>query len=384
MILTFLRSSSIGAYKMCPMQYYLSYVLKEPSLPSKAAVLGNVVHKALEALAWVSYWDARGVAEFDEETFGRVTVAEMTPEECCHRAYLHYRELEPTIRWKDSGDKTAEIDRQNWRRKWEQGIHIPLHITKKELDERTSSFSDYAKTQLWTQRALAWEGGAFDPRNQVVIQAEQKFDFTLDEEWAAYRYETPEGVFEGQLGLKGTMDLVVDEGDNCIHLCDYKTGSRKDWGEDDEAKAFKSYKKLIDEAQLLLYFFATCRLFPAAKMVLVTIFYINDGGPVTIAYSERDISRAKAMFRRVFEEIRDCRIPLAKVGKPCFTFCSYGKRSAKNRGDETTCDRFRREVRAKGADQLLYEVGSVASVSLYGSGGGRQAESEKTPSSQGD
>lgn len=379
MIVTFLRSSSIGSYKLCPMQYLMDYSLKLPSLSNKSAVLGNVVHKALETLAWVSYWTARNVDEFEDETFGMVRCSLLTPEECCHRAYLHYRRIEPTIRWKDrSGEFGGEADRDAWRLRLEQGVGtaLDLHLPKSVTDKnRPRGWNDYDFCQWWTLRALAWDGGAFDPRNQNVIQAEQKFDFIIDEPWARYSYETPEGILEGQLGIKGTMDLIVAEepDGSVISVNDYKTGHRKDWGESDDAKAVKSYDKLMDESQLLLYFLATSRLYPDVKCILVNIIYINDGGAFTLAFGPRDIERAKDMLRRVFEEIRETQYPVAKVGKPCYTFCSYGTRSVPKDSDEmTTCRRIMNLVREKGADQVLYEIGNIGAISAYGQGGGRQ------------
>ena len=45
MIVTYLRSSSIGAFSFCEQKYLMSYVLGLPDKQNAKAQLGNVLHK---------------------------------------------------------------------------------------------------------------------------------------------------------------------------------------------------------------------------------------------------------------------------------------------------------------------------------------------------
>jgi hypothetical protein len=331
------------------MQFFLNYSLGLDGKAGKAAALGNVTHKALEVLAWASYHAAKGREEFDEESFGKLRVADITPDWATQRAYAHYQTIEDHIRWNPR--------------------------------------EDLPKLHEWTRRALEWSHGYFDPRNQDVVEPEKRFDIELPFEWAKYHYETPEGVLSGQLGIKGTIDLIIrDKCDQSIvEVIDYKTGRRKDWGIEDERASIKTYDKLAKDSQLLLYFYAAKHLYPEASQIIVTILYINDmelddgtvipGGPFRFAFGPEDEEAALAMLERKFREIRDTQYPEARKGKACYTFCAYGKNS-KNRPDpsRTTCDYFVQQVRDKGSDAVLYEIGSLASLNRYADGGGRKAE----------
>lgn len=352
MITTYLRSSSIGALKLCEMQFYLTYVLGLEAKAGKAAAKGNVVHKSMELLAWQSYYRARGISEFDEESFGRLRTEDITPDLATEMSYGLYKQIESHVKWNDRYDLPECIE--------------------------------------WTRRALLWTDGYFDPRNQIVIQPEQKFDLVIDEPWARYEYDTPEGRFEGQLSIKGTMDLIVQDKHDIdeIECIDYKTGRRKDWGIEDEVEAIKDWRTLMRDSQLLLYYLACRRLYPEKKAVHFTILFINSyqyedergrkvtvpGGPFRMSFDRDSEAEAMAMLREKFEAIKATQKPEAKRGKPCFTFCPFG-RNSKNPPDpsRTTCDYYHDQVRKKGADQVFYEIGSMKSLMRYGSGGGRQA-----------
>ncbi len=76
--------------------------------------------------------------------------------------------------------------------------------------------------------------GLFNPLKREIIWPEKYFDFTIDKPWAHYDYVMADGrKIEGQLGLKGTVDLVCSlDGTRVIELVDWKTGRRKDWATD--------------------------------------------------------------------------------------------------------------------------------------------------------
>jgi hypothetical protein len=105
-------------------------------------------------------------------------------------------------------------------------------------------------------------GGMFNPLNMTIVQPEQYFDFTIDEPWARYAYTLPDGRrLEGQLALKGTVDLIAEENPETLHYTDWKTGMRKDWATGKP----KDWKKLRDDPQLRLYHYALSRLIRTAS-----------------------------------------------------------------------------------------------------------------------
>ena len=51
MIICYHRSSSLGTFEMCQMKYFFQYVLGQKDKTNKKAVLGTVVHRAMQILA---------------------------------------------------------------------------------------------------------------------------------------------------------------------------------------------------------------------------------------------------------------------------------------------------------------------------------------------
>jgi hypothetical protein len=336
LIITFLRSSSYGAHKICPLSYYLNYTLGIRSPSGKAAAKGNIVHKALEVLAWQSYHRERGNATFSEETFGELVTDEVSPDVMVDRSYAYYKGLEPQIRWNDR--------------------------------------LDYRDCRDWTHLALDSWGGRFDPRKLKVITPEKKFDFVLDEPWARYRFDTPEGVVEGQLGLKGTIDLITEDRHDpqVYEVIDWKTGQRRDWSVEDESKATKGYADLARDFQLNLYFLAMAREYPAVETFVTTIVYIRSGGPYRLYFDRSDLPRIRRQIREKFEEIRDTPTPKPRFTKACSTFCHYGKTASERDPSRTLCQFFQDELRRCGTDAVTAEHGKPGAYSAYGDGGGRR------------
>lgn len=336
MIITFLRSSSHGAHKICPLSYYLNYTLGLRSPSGKAAAKGNVVHKALEVLAWQSFHRAAGNATFTEETFGEIETESITPWWAVKESYEHYKKAEPHVRWNDR--------------------------------------YDYKDCQEWTELALRSWGGRFDPRNLKVVCPEKKFELTLEEPWAHYEFDAPEGRIAGQLGLKGTIDLIVQDKHDprVFEIIDWKTGQRRDWSIEDEEEAIKDYDDLQKDFQLGLYFLAMCDAYPEVETFLTTIVYIRYGGPYRLYFDRSDLPRIKRQIRAKFEEIRDTTTPRPRFTKACTMFCHYGKTQSPHSPGKTICRHFLDELRSKGTDAVTAQYGVPGAYSAYGDGGGRK------------
>ena len=331
LIVTYIRSSSYNAESICQNSYFLSYVLGIRSLSGKAADMGNVVHKAMELFARQKQCWQAGTEGYEDENFGYLKAADINDEMAVDISYKYYSEMSPHLTWTKADLKTCHG---------------------------------------WTAKAVQLNDGMYDPRKQDVVEAEQKFDFVIDKPWAAYEYELGGEIIKGQLGIKGTMDLVVRDGPNDIHVIDYKTGQRKDWAKDGNDK--KTYKELRYDPQLCIYHYATCMLFPEAEDITMTIYYINDGGPFTFFFEKKDMEFTESILQKKFDRIRNTKVPNLRVSYRCTKFCYFGKNMSEQDPTKTICQFHKEQVDKIGVEQTMLQFGSTGAYKSYGSGGGRQ------------
>lgn len=334
MIITYVRSSSYGTHEMCPQQYYLQYVIGLESPANKAAEKGNVVHKVLEGLACQKLAIQNGEENiYDPECFKDYTI--------------------------DTGiDDLFTIS---------YGYHKHKSANKwMPADERDC--------RKWIQDTLDFKDGMFNPLKRKIVAAEQHFDIIIDQDWAKYNYELPDGTrIEGQLGIKGTTDLLTDVGHGVIEMVDWKTGSRVNWAKRDRfgQPIEKDYGMLCKDPQLLIYFYAITKMFPEYKQVMVTIFFCKDGGPYTICFEPEDLLKTEEILRAKFEEIRDTQIPKLNVGKQCTQFCYFGKNQWQDTG-KTICQHFKDEVELYGINNTMQKhCANYNHLTTYGAGGGQ-------------
>lgn len=333
MLVTYLRSSSINTHTMCEMQYYLRYVLGLPDSGNFKADKGNVLHKAAEIFARKKKAIQDGMDHYVDEIFGKVRLSDITVEWAVNKSFNHYKKLSPQHPWAQR---------------------------------------DYNDCLEWTHKLFEMNDGLFHPMNCDVVEPEKTFDITIDKPWARYDFLLPDGQrLQGNLAIKGTVDLVVREEDDFYGVVDYKSGKRLDWATGQE----KTYKKLRDDHQLLLYFYAMTHTYPEINHFLITIVYVNSGGAFSISYSRSDLDRAEAMIRRKFERIVSVKKPVLNKSWKCTKLCSYGRSNQPNT-EKTICEHFKTEVQKKDADKVFYEIGNVKALTSYGSGGGRTNKDE--------
>jgi hypothetical protein len=319
---------------MCRSQYFFEYVLGVKGEANQKADRGTITHKALELLAQRRVCEQEGRADFfDAETDRGYAAADITPEFAVGEAFEHYARRKPT--------------------------------------PHTWTAADLAWCEGQMRNVLDFRGGLFDPRNRLILSPEQYFDLPINEPWAAYDFADPHTGrrVRGQWSIKGTIDLVTQVEPNVIEYCDWKTGRRWDWARDLE----KSYEKLCRDPQLLLYFYALTRLYPAARTIFVTIFFTQDGGPYTVCFEARHVAQAKAMLRRRFETIRDTPTPTPSKTWKCKAFCHFGKTNWVENGEDTgvtKCDFLMDEVVQLGVDRVITTRGRPGAAFQYGGGGG--------------
>ena len=270
MLVTYIRSSSYNNYKFCEMQYFLTYVLGHQSTSGKKAQLGTIVHKVMEVLG------------------GCKKILQDSPKKDMVLVDDGLGEVEFTKRGLNTKKFVNSLIKRSYEYYTEPCIHKYTNADYKFCDKTT-----------WD--GLEYNEGQFDPRKRNIVASEPHFDITIDEDWAKYEYELPDGsTATGNLAIKGTIDLVTEVGDGVIEVIDWKTGRRLDWATGEE----KTYRKLTVDPQLLLYYYAISKKFPEYNQAIMSIFFIRDGGPFSMCFDESDKANFLGMLKDRFEDIK--------------------------------------------------------------------------------
>jgi len=279
MIITYLRSSSYGTHNMCEQQYFIEYNLGLRSPSNQKANKGTIVHKVMEILADISVAVSKGQPTIEDEICGEINVFDHNVEKITDQVYEYY---------------TSRFIHHQWK---------PL---------------DLKHCKKWVEKTITVQNCNFDPRNQNIIQPEQRFDIEIKKPWAHYKYSED---LEGYLAIKGTIDLIAQPNPNTIEIIDYKTGKRLDWATGEE----KTFKKLEKDPQLRMYHYAASVLYPEIEHVIVSIYFINDGGIFSMNYNKSQIHETEDMIRRKFQEIKSCTRPRLNKTWKCSKLCHFGK-----------------------------------------------------------
>ena len=268
MLVTYIRSSSYNNFEYCQMQYFITYVLGHQSVSGKKAQLGTIVHKVMEVLGGCKkILQDKGEMVLNDDGLG---------------------EIEFTKRKLNTKKFVNEIIKRSYEYYTENCTH---HYTK----------ADYKFCEETTWEGLLYDDGNFDPRKRNIIASEPHFDIAIEEDWAKFSYETEDGeTLQGQLAIKGTIDLVTEIDGGVIEVIDWKTGKRLNWATGEK----KTYEKLCEDPQLMLYYYAISKKFPEYKDAIMSIFYIRDGGPFSICFEDSDKEKFLGMLKDRFEEIK--------------------------------------------------------------------------------
>ena len=268
---------------MCEQQYFIEYILGLRGPSNKKADKGTITHKVLEILAVIKKAQQDNETKIIDEIVGEIDINKYCLNNITQKVYDYY---------------TQQFSHHEWSKK------------------------DFTDCKSWTDKVIAFNNGMFDPRNRDILQPEQHFDILIDKPWAQYEFQTPdEGVLSGSLGLKGTIDLITRIDDNTIEVIDWKTGKRLDWATGQE----KTHAKLQNDPQLMIYHYAVSKLFPTYDHVIVTIYFINDGGPFSILFDKKDLVRTESMLRSKFDIIKKTKKPRLNKTWMCNKLCHFGK-----------------------------------------------------------
>lgn len=324
MLVTYIRSSSYNQYAYCQMSYFMTYVLGHLSDSGKKAELGTMVHKVMESLASFKKYQQdnpkKKYLEIKDEVLGSLKISkdelltDSYVDTLCEMSYNAYKAQ----------------SKHDW---------IP---------------SDLKQVKNLTLDALRYNGGQFDPRNRNVVNPEPHFDIAIEEDWAKFDYEINGEKVKGQLAIKGTIDLVTKVNDDTLEVVDWKTGRRLDWATGEE----KDFKKLNDDPQLLLYNYAISKLYPEYKHVIMSIFFIKDGGPFSLCFDTTDHTKFLEMLKLRYKDIQNNQSPKPinekRTGFKCEKLCHFYKNNWPNT-DKKMCIFIGEHIKEHGIENTIKE-----------------------------
>ena len=337
MIICYHRSSSLGTLEFCEQKYFLQYNLGLKDKTNKKALMGTITHKALQILGDQKLCINRGNKSFTDDELGRFKV-----EDCNNLAKITEKAF-------------------NYYKK-----HFP-EVPLKDADLRACT--------KWTEKAVAYQDGFCDPRNQNIFATELFFDIEIKKPWAKYSYKVGKEKIEGYLAIKGTVDVIIKHDETYFEILDYKTGKRINWATGEE----KTLEYLQKDTQLLLYYYALRNMYPDADFS-VSIFYINAGGLFSMCFDDEDYEKAEQILKNKFQQIRRCEHPKllsdANSHWKCQKLCKFSE-PYKPGAKKSLCQYIRDEVRKKGISKVVAEHGDIDKLAAYGDGGGRLADKKK-------
>ena len=347
MLICYIRSSSLGTLAFCEQKYFLTYNLGMKDKQNLKATMGTIVHKCMETLGNVVIAKREGKRKVKDEIFNH-TFKELEDLELISKMCYDY-----------------------------YSKHVP------ELSHKFNT-KIYEQCHEWFLKALSFKDGEMDPRNQDIFAVEQYFDITIDKPWAKYKYDVNGEIIEGNLSIKGTVDVIVKHDKNYFQILDFKTGRRMDWASGE----IKTQEKLEKDVQLLLYYYALKNQFPDYEFY-VSIYYINDskidgvnvpGGVFDICFDDSDYQKAEDILRQKFEYIKSVQQPRLLSQNHSSFKCKYLCAFIEEYKDtgKTICHHIQDEIKAKGMNQVIAEYGKgLERISTYQSGGGKLSEEDK-------
>lgn len=254
------------------MQYFITYVLGYRSPSGKKAQLGTIFHKVMECLA-----SCKKILQ-DPRNKKNLSIIDE-----------HLGEIKFTEKGLYTKSFVDKLLNQSY-----------TYYTSSCHHDYFSNDLKFCKDQI--DSVLSYNNGQFDPRNRYIVDTEPTFDIPIEEDWAKYEYKMPDGkIINGTLAIKGTVDLITKIDDKIIEVVDWKTGQRKNWATGET----KTYDKLLDDTQLLLYNYAISKLYPDYDQSIMSIFFTRDGGPFSLCFDKDDYDKFLIKLKKRFEEIKN-------------------------------------------------------------------------------
>lgn len=355
MIITYIRSSLLSNFSFCEMQSFITYNLGVQRKNAKKALLGTMTHKVLELLAQLKLEyqiNKTNTLTLNDDIVSNI---ELSWDDLNKPYLLSNTEVEQINKTRLNKSIYLPTARINYGHIC-HGYELVNHLTELVFQKYASQNEhidwepiDLKHVKNWVWMAVDYREGLFDPRRQNIRAPEIHFDIPIDRPWAKYKYYVGDKVLEGNLAIKGTIDLVTNVEDG-IEIVDYKTGQRKDWATDE----VKDYKKLCQDKQLMLYYYAARHVFPDIHNIMLSIFFVRDGGPFTIHFGDEDLDSIEQMLRIEMKKMQSSMTPRMidpyQRGFKCTKICDYYKQQI---GDTNLCKHINNELNTIGIDQVI-------------------------------
>jgi len=320
MHITYFRSSSYNTHEDCQQRYFIESNLGWGGPSGKAADSGTIVHKALEILAMIKVGQQNGKKTISDKITGRISTSKFDLDKILEKCFGYYTEL---------------LTHHNWEEKDYKFCHKTYH------------------------KALTASDGMFNPLHRDIVEPELHFDFCIKKDWAKYTYD---GI-EGYLAMKGTIDLTTKIADDTLEVIDWKTGLHcKNFA---TGKEYTCSADFHDNMQLRIYHYAVHQTFPEIEQVMMTMFFINAGGPFTVCFDKNDLIKTEECIREKFEAIKKNEKPKLIQRQDqkwkCRYLCPFGKTTFADT-DIKPIQEFRRgQVTKKGefmtkCEQVKFEI----------------------------
>jgi hypothetical protein len=306
-----LSPSQDNNWYFCERQWYITYNLGYKSPGGRAANLGTCVHKIMEILA---------LAKLQNQKTGEKKI--LIKDDTIGQYEFN------TETWLDTRNSERKVGRSTYEVPGASVIdelHSLVYTYYSNLySYQNWSDEDSKNTRRWVYTVINQNNGQYDVRRNNIVYPEQYLSYPIQEEWAKFDYG--DGVV-GHLTLTGIIDLIkcVNKEQAIYEIVDYKTGKRQDWSTGNE----KTLENLPFDTQLMFYYYFLSKLYPHFKQILITIFYIKDGGPFTIPFEQSDLPRIEKHIKQTFEQIKSSSFPRMRDESQrdfkCRTFCPYFK-----------------------------------------------------------
>lgn len=299
------RSSSLNNWEYCQNQFFITYSLGYTHSPNLRAEMGTCTHKILELLAIAKKNLQEGKDRLEDKELGiDIKIEEEVLLKPRQLSLIEIDTINSTRINKDVYKTPCNLKYGHVR----YGVELVEELINKCYTHyKNKSPHDwqpmcFKHVTNWVWMVLDYKDGIYDPRKNKIYATERHFDLELTEDWAKYDFKYKDKIIKGNLRLKGTIDLTLDHGD-ILEIVDWKTGQKKDWAKDQP----KTYSSLQHDSQLLMYYYAASKIYP--KDVLVSIFFVRDGGPYSICFTQDRLDEALELFKTKFEEMKNTEIP---------------------------------------------------------------------------
>lgn len=179
-----------------------------------------------------------------------------------------------------------------------------------------------------------------------------------------------------QVPDKKTQCIMVDS-PSSTYLCTrhmiptHNSGQRLDWATGQP----KDFKKLSTDFQLMLYHYAARHVFKDIKHIVVTIFFMRDGGPFTLCFDDDHLDKTEELLAERFEEIKKCQLPKmcdhTQRDFRCKSLCDYYDMASPDPKFKNFCTYAHNYTKLYGIDQATKDLTHKGhDINYYESPGG--------------